>query len=239
MERALALCLKSVVELLGDPGLELLEQRLDVEAGGEDREDPREPAELAQVPEQGLAGPGILDLDGDLAAVGPDRLVDLTDAGRRRRLVVESRELLPPVGAELVGEHGVHRRGRQGRGGLLQLGQRRTVRRGHLLGQGCLEDAQGLAELHRATLELAQDLEQLLGRARLQLCRDQLGRAAPEALAQTDRPAPCHAERQGGELGAAGDRALGDVVHPLSLPVRRVGRLPGPVRSCPELRPRR
>ena len=96
----------------------------------------------------------------------PDRPVHLPDRGRGRREVVERPEPLPPARPEVLGQHAVHRAGRHRRRGVLQLGQRRAVGPGQLLGQRGLEDRQGLAELHRPALELAQDLEHLLGRAR-------------------------------------------------------------------------
>ena len=68
-ERALRLGLEGVVELVRGAGLELGDQRLDVDAG-EDRADAaRQPGELAQVAHQGLAGAGVLHLHGHVAAV--------------------------------------------------------------------------------------------------------------------------------------------------------------------------
>jgi hypothetical protein len=61
--------------------------------------------------------------------------VHLADARRGRWDVVEGLEPPAPVGPELLGQHGVHGAGRQGRRRLLQLGERDPVRRGDVLGQ--------------------------------------------------------------------------------------------------------
>ena len=61
--RRLRLGLEPVVELVGGSRLQLLDQRLDVDAG-EGRRDPAgDPGELAQVGHQRLAGAGVLHLD--------------------------------------------------------------------------------------------------------------------------------------------------------------------------------
>ena len=124
-----------------------------------------------------------------------------------------SREPAPPLRPELGGEHLVHRRRRHRRSGVLELGQRRPVRAGELLGQGGLEDAQGLAELHRAALELAEHLEQLLGGAGLHLGGDELGRPAADPLAEPDRRAAGEAEREGRQLRRAGHGTAGRSRH--------------------------
>ena len=98
--------LEVVVELLGDAGLQLRDERRDVEAG-DDGEQPRHPPELTEVGQQRLAGAGVLHLDRDLASVDPDRSVHLPDRCCRGRMVVEGREPLPPVRAELFGEDAV------------------------------------------------------------------------------------------------------------------------------------
>src|SRR4051812_27518005 len=95
--------------------------------------------------------------------------------------VVERLEAVAPVGAQLLGERRVHDTDRQGGGGLLQSCQRSAVRRGEVLRECGFEDGQRLAELHRAALELAEDAEDLLGRALLQLGRDELCWTSPEA----------------------------------------------------------
>ena len=159
-------------------------------------------------------GPGVLDLDGDLAAVLPDRAVYLADGRRRPGRVVELRERLPPGRAEVPGEDLVHGPRGQRRGRLLQLGQRGPVRAGDLRRQGRLENGQRLAELHRSALELAQDAENLLGGALLDLGGDDLGRPATEPLAQAERGPASQAGGEGGQFRGPGHGTSGEIVHP-------------------------
>src|SRR5512133_772847 len=77
------------------------------------------------------------------------------------------------------------------------------VRRCNLLGQHRLEQAQGLAELHRPALELAENSEKLLSRALLQLLTDLFGRSSTQSLTQSERCAAGEAERQGGKFCAS------------------------------------
>ena len=215
-ESRLALGLQGIVELFGDPGLQLGDQRLDVEAGHEHPDEAAHPADLVEVGEQRLAGTGILHLDGHGAPVHPDRPVHLADRCGGSGLVLERPEPGAPAGTELAGEHGMHGAGRQRRRGLLQPGECLAVRTGEVLRQGGLEDRHGLAELHRPALELAEHPEQLLGGAGLDLGRHDLRGSATEPLAQTDRRAPREAQRQTGELDRAGHgttRQLGHIDH--------------------------
>src|SRR4051812_15235769 len=205
--------LEGVVELFRDAGLELAEQRLDVEAGVDDGEQPGHSRQLVEVGEQGRTRAGVLQLHRHLAAVVPAGPMHLTDRCGSRRLVAELLERGAPVLPESAGEDLVHRGRRHRRRGLLQLGQRRAVRAGEVFGQRSLEHRQRLAELHRPALELAEDAEQLLSGARLQLARDQLGGSAPDALAEADRPSSCHPQRETRKLGATRDRPPGHVAH--------------------------
>ena len=119
--------------------------------------------------------------------------------------------------AELLGEHPVHGGGRQRRGRLLQPGERLPVRPGELLGQGRLEDGQGLAELHGAALEPAQHPEQVFGGPLLDLGGDHLGCQPGDPLAQADRGPPGEAQRQAGQARGPADRPARYVVfhHPI------------------------
>ena len=188
--------LQGVVQLLDDAGLEFGQQRLDVQPGNEDREHPGEPGQLVQVGQERRTGARILDLDGDLATVVPDRAVDLPDARRSRGAVVEVAEAPAPVAAQLLGQDRMHGGGGHGRRGFLQLGQCGAVRPGDVLGKRCLEDAQRLAELHCPALELAEDAEQLLGRALLELEADLLGRSPAQAFPEPDRGPTGDPQRQ-------------------------------------------
>ena len=111
-----------------------------------------QPAHGLQVGAQRLVGAGVLDLDGDLAAVGPHGLVHLPDAGRGHGFVTEGREPVAPPGAELGVEHAEHLGGGQRGSVLLQFGQRLPVGFAELLGDGGLHDRERLADLHGAAL---------------------------------------------------------------------------------------
>src|SRR5690606_14418553 len=129
--------------------------------------------------------------------------------------VVEFEEFVSPVGAELVAEHLVHGRGGQRWRRLLESGQRLPVRPGQLFGQGRLEDGERLAHLHRAALELAEDGEELLGGALLNLRGDHLGGHPGDPFAETEDGPTSEAERQRGELGGPGDGSARDIAHPI------------------------
>ena len=206
--------LQAVVELLDDALLQLLDDALDVDRGRDDAEQPREPGHLAQVRAQGLGRTGVLDLDGDLGAVGPRRAVHLADRRGGRRNVVERRQLLAPRGPELGLEHAVHHAGRHRGSGVLELGEGLPVRAGDLVGQRRLEDAHRLPELHRAALELAEHAEDLVGGAALHLEQDGFGRRSAEPPAHAQRRAAGESHRQRRELhttrkSAAGQRLAG------------------------------
>ena len=78
--------------------MQLGEQRLDVEAGGDRREQPGQPGQLGEVGHQRRPGARVLQLDRDLAAVGPHRAVHLADAGRGGRGLVEVAEAVAASG---------------------------------------------------------------------------------------------------------------------------------------------
>ena len=155
-EGPLIVGLEPVVELHLGARDQLIDDPLDVRAGGELPEYADHPLHRLEVRPQRLVGAGVLDFYRNLAAVGPDRLVDLADAGRGDRRVVKRLEPLSPLGAQLRVEHPVHLGRRQRRGLALQLGQRLAVGLAVLLGDRSLHDRESLADLHRAALELAE-----------------------------------------------------------------------------------
>ena len=106
---------------------------------------------------------------------------------------------------------------------FLQLDKRLAVRGGDLLGHRGLEHRQRLAELHRPALELAEDGEELLGGALLQLRGHRVGGAAREPLADAQGGAPRSAEGERGEPRGPRDRSVRD--HPVV-----VGH--GPIVAC-------
>lgn len=221
--RVLGLRLQLVVQLLRDPVAQLGDQRLDVHAGNERPEQPGHPAELVEVRQQGVPGAGVLDLHRDLAAVVPHGPVHLPDRGGRRRAVVELGEELAPVLAEALGQYGVHGAGGHRRRRVLKLGEGGTVGARDLLGQGGLEDRQGLPELHGAALQLAEDLEELFGRPLLQLGGDLFRGAPAEPLAQSQRRPPGESQWERRQLGGTGHRFARKIRHapPLSDRSRR------------------
>ena len=88
-ERALVVGLQPVVEFHLGALDQLVDHALHVGAGGELLEHADHALHGLQVGAQRLVGARVLDLDRDLAAVRPHRLVHLADAGRRHRRVVE------------------------------------------------------------------------------------------------------------------------------------------------------
>ena len=80
--------------------------------------------------------------------------------------------------------------------GVLQLGQRLAVGADQLIGQRGLEDAHGLAELHRAALELAEHREDLVGGTPLHLVEHRLRGRADDALADAERRTSGESDRQ-------------------------------------------
>ena len=103
--RALVGGLELVVELLVDAQPDLLRDPLDVEAGRHPREQAHDHAEVLEVGADGAGDARVLHLDGDLAAVGERRAVDLADRRRRDRLGVELREDLVEGIVELGLDH--------------------------------------------------------------------------------------------------------------------------------------
>ena len=105
-----------------------------------------------------------------------------------------------PVPSSLA-EHVVH--GGAGIGGAesWSLVELRAVGRRQLLGERRLEDGQRLAHLHRAALEVAERLEELLGGALLHLGHHGLGGGAAEPPAHADRA--CGRRSPGGAPPAA------------------------------------
>ncbi len=223
-ELALRGRLQLVVELLQQPLAQLDGELLDVEVRLQHFEQRRDPRQLAQVRAQRVARAGVLDLDGHLAPVVPHRPVHLADARRRGRGVVEGREPLAPLGPDLPLEHPVDAGGRQRRRRVLELRQRLPVGGGQVLGERRLEDRQRLAQLHRAALELPEHAEQVFGGPSLRLLAEDLVRQARDPLAETDGRASGQAQRQGGELHAAGEGPPRKVVARMgvSMPVAHV-----------------
>ena len=212
-ERALIVGLEPVVQFHLGALDQLVDDALHIGARRELLEHTDHALHRLQVGAQRLVGAGILDLDRDLAAVGPHRLVHLADAGRGDRLVVERREPVPPFGAQLRVEDAVDLGGGHRRCFPLQLRQRLAVGLAVLLGDGGFHDRQGLADLHRAALELAQDGEQLLGSLVHQFGVDLVLRLSGQTLPEAHGGPPGHADRQRGQFGVPRSAPTLDVAH--------------------------
>ncbi len=212
-ERVLRGGFQPVIEFLGHPVAQLVKQRLDVQPRHQQAEQPASPAELVEVADQRAPGAWVLDLHRDPAAVVPDRLVDLADRGGRGGRVVELLKLIAPVLAQVGRQHLVHGARGQRRSGFLQPGQRGPVRPGDLGRQRRLEDRQRLAQLHGAALELAQDPEDLVGRAPLDLLGHDLGGPPADPLPEAQCRAAHEPDGQPGELGGPGHRIARHIVH--------------------------
>ena len=100
-ERALVVCLEPVIQLHLGALDQFVDDALHVGAGGELLEHLDHALHRLQVGAKCLVGARVLDLDRNLATVGPHRLVHLADAGRRHRDVFERRESLAPLRAQL------------------------------------------------------------------------------------------------------------------------------------------
>jgi len=204
--------LRAVVELLEHPFAQLADHRRRVEPGDDEHEHPGEPLQRAEIGVQGEVGTRVLDLDRDRAPVGPHGAVHLAEARRRRGLVVEVAEPPRPPRAELLGEHPVHvARGHGGSGGL-QPAQGVVVRLGDLGRDHRVEDAQCLADLHRAALELPEHGEQLLGVVRGHRRRHRLRVGAHQAPTDTQRRPTREGDRKREKSRGPGDPARGATV---------------------------
>jgi hypothetical protein len=129
----------------------------------------------------------------------------LSEARRRSGHVVELAESARPGTAELMAEHPPHVALRHGRPGRLQLAQRLVIGLGDLLGHQRVEDAQRLADLHRAAFELAEDGEELLSVARGRRRRHLRPVRARQPAAQACNRPSAEGERQGHQFHRPGE----------------------------------
>ena len=124
------------------------------------------------------------------------------------RHVVELAEAPVPPATQLLREHPVHLpRGHRRRGGL-QPGERLVVGLGDLRRNHRVEDAQGLADLHRPAFELPEDGEQLLG-----VLRPHRGRHGVRVAADEPTAPPCGGAASEGQGQGEQLRRAGDLVH--------------------------
>ena len=212
-ERPLVVGLQAVVEFHLGAFDQLVDHAPHIGARRELPEDADQALYGLEVGAQRLVSARVLDLDGHLAAVGPHRFVDLADAGRGHRGVVERQEPLAPPGAELAVEHAVHPCGGQRRGILLQLRQSFAVGLAELLGDGGFHHRQRLADLHRPALEFTEHREQLVCRLLHKLGVDLVLGLAGQAFAEAQRGAAGHPDGKARELCVARDAAASYLCH--------------------------
>ena len=155
---------------------------------GKRRDPAAEPGELAQVGHQRLAGAGVLHLDCHVAPSchRPLCTCPIRRGGRPAAIETswscQSAPRLVAIWSRTVWSASAAR--------SPAAGQLFAIRRGERLGQRGLEHAQGLAELHRPALELAERAEELLGRPLLDLAQHvRRGAAQPPAEPIAVRPA--------------------------------------------------
>ncbi len=151
--------LELVVELVDDPGADLLADRLDVELRGHPPREPQEHAEVLHVGSHRVGDARVLDLDRDAAPVEQGRPVDLADRGGGDRLGIELGEVV--VERSEVGlDHRPHafegdRRRRVAELRELDL-ELVAVGLGH---EPEVDEGEDLADLHRRALHPAEDLD--------------------------------------------------------------------------------
>ena len=124
-ERLLVRGLDAVVELVVHARPQLVDQRLDVEPLQRERgEEVVEHLGVVEIGSDRAIDAGVLHLDRDLATVGKDGSVHLTDGGCRHRDRVPVEEEAAGLVAELAADHPLRERRRHGRHVGLQRGER-------------------------------------------------------------------------------------------------------------------
>jgi hypothetical protein len=157
--------LVGVVELLDDPGLQLVDHRPRVEGGEGQAHRLEDHAGALEVAPDRAVDPRVLHLDRHRPAVAGDRPVDLPDGGGGDGERVPLGEQRRGRGAELALDDLRRQLGRHRRGVLLEPGQRLA----DVVGQADVEVRRHLAQLHERALHAAQRLGHLLGRPQLEL----------------------------------------------------------------------
>jgi len=163
-ERALVLGLQLVVELLDDPLLDLLRDRLDVERGSHPLEQAHDHVKVLQVGAHRAGDAGVLHLDCHLAAVVERGFVDLADRGGGDRLLLEGLEDVLDRFFQVLLDHPAHLLEGDRGCGVAQLGQLVLELFAVLLGdQPDVQEGHHLPELHGGALHRAEHGDDLLG----------------------------------------------------------------------------
>ncbi len=171
-EEVLIVGLDAVVELLDEPGAQLLDERSGLEAREEQPQRAEDQVGVQEVGADRLADPGVLHLDRDGETRVRHRPVYLADRGGGDRGGIPLREQPVGIGAELFAHDLRAQLGRHRRRVLLQRGESVA----HRLGQPVVEIARHLAELHERALQLAERVGDV-GRGPQLVLRVELGAA--------------------------------------------------------------
>ena len=167
-EGAVLLGLVLVVELVGEPLLDLGGHRLGVHARRDPLRHAHDQPQVLEVRPHRLRDARVLHLHRHVAAVVKPRPIDLADRGRGHRVLAELREHVAQPLAEVVLDDLPHLGEGDPRGGVAQLGELRLHPLLELGREGAGVDERGhLADLHRRALHLAEHVEDLLGRLHL------------------------------------------------------------------------
>ena len=214
-EGAVVLGLVLVVELVGQPLLDLLRHGLHIHAGSHPLGHAHDQAQVLQVGAHRLGHPGVLDLHGHVATVVEPGAIHLADRGGGHGVVVELGEELVQGPVEVAFHNVAHLLEGHPRGGVAQLGQLGLDVLLKLGREGAGVDEGGhLPDLHGRALHLAQHFEDLVRGLHLAPLR---GLSAPILGAAQVRGlggvGPCRlAPRQPAYLGRAPHPAGGEVL---------------------------
>ena len=159
-----------VVELLGDPGLHLVDQRLRLERRVREGDQGVDPAQVREIGPDGLLDPRVLDLDHHVLSGAEAGPVDLADARGGEGLGVDLGEVVPD-GPQVLLDHPAGEGEVHGRCARLELAQHVL----ELLGDVVAHEADHLTELHDRALHVAHRREHVLGAPEQALVEDRLG----------------------------------------------------------------
>src|SRR3546814_203879 len=194
--------LHRVVELLDQPGAQLLDERLRLEAGEQHADGGEQQAGVVEVGPDRVAHARVLHLHRHRPAVVGDGAVHLADRRRSYRLRVPLAAHVGGVGAELLADHLGGELRAHGRGVRLELGERLA----HVVGHALVEVAGHLAELHHGALHVAERLGDRLRRLQLELVVEVLlALSRGERTARpVQRPLPARLGTHAGHRGEIG-----------------------------------
>ena len=197
-----------VVELFMDLRSNVVEGLANVElAQGRAANHCLEETEVLEVAGYDLRDPRILNLDRDWRPVGELCAIDLANAGRRDRLVVEAAKHLVGWLADFVYEHVEHFSQRHDGRVRLKAGQDLLVGRSDVVWHPIVHIGDDLAGLHGQALHVAQDLDRvqrcLAVIGELALARAALFAGLCRASGEPQRQASAGSRREASELNGS------------------------------------